>query len=177
MVSGPKQELSGEGSARIHFVTNVVYFPSCFLSTKVDFCFNFVVAICSCASGRIIPAPMLLSKSELVTAPGFFLNLSLPPLGLSLFCLGHVWLTPTPPPPNQLFTFFLLLHFLSIWVYPHFVLPRSWFVDPPTFLTFFYIFSKSELAPSLFWPGHKVRLAELHMAEPEANMERKQNSF
>ena len=32
------------------------------------------------------------------------------------------------------------------------------------------IFSKSELAPSLFRPGHKLRLAELQTAEPESIM-------
>ena len=40
------------------------------------------------------------------------------------------------------------------------------------------IFSKSEVGPSLFCAGHKVRLAELHMAEqPEANMDSKQKQF
>ena len=147
---------------------------------KVDFCFDFVVAICSCASGRIIPAPMLLSKSELATVPGFSLNLSLPPLGLSLFCLGHVLLTPhpnDPPPPISCLHFFFFYILSQSEFTPSLFCPGLDLLTHQTFFYIFHIFSKSELAPSLFWPGHKVRLAELHMAEPEANMEWKQKQF
>ena len=140
MVSAPKQELSGEGSARINFITNVVSFELCFLQ-KVDFLLLLLKTVVAYCSNNV-----LLFKSEFATASTFLCSLFCPGynfLAPSLFCSSNIFhvfsKTESESPvcfaqvnllPSNQFVYFL--HCLLIWTWPHFILSGSSFFWPQT---------------------------------------------